>query len=832
MRLSRREAPSGQRATGGPAGASVDAEVQVLDHLEPRVRIPADLLRCIFDLAGIALLVLVALRAQATASGVETDVIQASDHLLKGLLQALAFVAAVALFVLPVALAIRLIVIGQVQRLAEAIGTGVAAAVVAVVANWLVRRHATMSLFRTLTRTGRHSGAVAAACSLHHLPSPACLGHSVPFDPYLAGLSAFLTMIGLSGRPRWRAGFWLAIGFYVITSLATPDSPTTVLSLPITLLIGAVIGSGFRYAFGVTSERPSGLQIAAAISAVDLPVAEIRRTSDIGTGNRRYIATSSTGERRDVTVFDRDQQAADFIYRVYRALRLTAQATRTAPLTVHRAVERLALLNYAVRDAGVHTPRLRALVGVGPEAAVLATDHVQGTTLADLPEPTDEQLRGIWDTVLKLHRRRVTHRALTADRLLLSGPDGTRVTLLEPGHGDVAASDLQLRLDLAQLLAETALQVGPDKAADIAMERVPAVDLADVAPLLQPVVLARSTRNRLRRHKEVLTELRKRLLDTVPEGDVPPVQLERFRLRSVLTLVVGVFAAYILVGEFTKVKFGHVIKSADWRWTILALGLSAVTYVGAAWQLSGFVLEKLHLVRTFLAQLAGSFVTLVTPAAVGGVALNLRYLRKADVPATSAAASIGVSQVLAFALHLLLLVIFAALTGVSQPHSLPLPSWVYITVGALAAIVLVALAFPAARRLAQKRLVPAINQILPRLLDLAQRPAKLAEGIGGALLLTAAYILCLMACVRALGVSLPLASVAVAYLAGSAVGSLVPTPGGIGGVEATLTGLLTAAGMAGGTALSAVLLFRLITFWLPVPVGWAAMSYLQRKDAL
>ena len=81
---------------------------------------------------------------------------------------------------------------------------------------------------------------------------------------------------------------------------------------------------------------------------------------------------------------------------------------------------------------------------------------------------------------------------------------------------------------------------------------------------------------------------------------------------------------------------------------LVALALSAVTYVGAAWSLSGFVLEKLSFVRTFLAQLAGSFVTLVTPAAVGGVALNIRYLNKSKVAPADAASSVGVSQVFAF----------------------------------------------------------------------------------------------------------------------------------------------------------------------------------------
>ena len=73
---------------------------------------------------------------------------------------------------------------------------------------------------------------------------------------------------------------------------------------------------------------------------------------------------------------------------------------------------------------------------------------------------------------------------------------------------------------------------------------------------------------------------------------------------------------------------------------------------------------------------------------------------------------------------------------------------------------------------------------------------------------------------------------AVVYLTGSAIGSLVPTPGGLGAIEAALSAGLTAAGMPGAAAVSAVLLYRLLTFWLPVPIGWLALKYLERRQAL
>jgi len=302
------------------------------------------------------------------------------------------------------------------------------------------------------------------AAVLYHalVTRPSGLGQR-PLDGLLAGLAAYITIIGLSGRPRWRTAFWLAIGFYGLASLGRPHTHTTLFPLAITLLLGSAIGSGFRYAAGSVSERPSAAEIATALSTADTQVVSMRRIWDAGTETRRYAATTRDGSRLDVTVFDRDQQAADAFYRLYRRVRLKTQVSRSAPLTVERAVERRALLTYAVEDAGVETPRLRALIKVGPEAAVLANEHHAGTTLAELPgEPTIAQLSQIWDTVLRLHAHRVAHRALTADRILFTGGGAGAVMLLDPGSGDVAASDLQLRLDLTQLLAELALIVGPD----------------------------------------------------------------------------------------------------------------------------------------------------------------------------------------------------------------------------------------------------------------------------------------------------------------------------------------------------------------------------------
>ncbi len=783
------------------------------DHLESRVRIPADLLRCVIAAVEIGLLAGLALLANATATGVDVDIVGASERVPVALLHLIGLAGNLALPILPVALALRLGLLRQFRRLAEAVATGAITVGVVAIANFLLNLTSMAHLHSAL-----HTTSVAT-------------GHEAALDGYLAGLVAYVTVVGLRGHAHLRPAFLAGLGLYGLATLA--DRNATVLSLLITVLIGSAIGSGLRYALGTISGRPTATIIATALSTAHAPIVAIRRVGNGGSEVRRYAATTDAGRLLDVIVFDRDQQAADAFYRLYRRVRVRNSVSRSAPLTLEGAVERQALLIYATSDAGVRTPGLHAVTRVGPEAAAIATDHLDGVTLAELGErTTDDQLSSVWDTVLALHRHRVTHRALTADRIMFT--EG-QVVLLDPSSGDVAASDLQARIDLAQLIAQTALIVGTDRAADLAIEKIRKEDLPSLVPLLQPVALYRSTRSDLRGKKALLAALRKRLIDAGPEGEVvQPVQLERIRPRTLITLLAGVFAAYLLATQLADVSFSKLLAQANLGWTFVALALSAATYLGATWALSGFVLERLSTVRTFLVQVASSFVILVTPAAVGHVALNVRYLRRAKVNATDAAASVGATQAMSFLVYAVLVLVSVAITGQSHAANALKPhEWEYIAFAVVVGIVLIVIAVPAGRRQVFSRVGSIAGQVVPRLLDVAQRRGKLIEGIGGSFLLTIAYILCLAASVRAMGVSnVPLASIAVVFLSGNAVGSIVPIPGGIGAIETAMTLGLTAAGLPGGTAIAAVLLYRTVTFWLPALAGWAALHYLQRRGVL
>ena len=62
--------------------------------------------------------------------------------------------------------------------------------------------------------------------------------------------------------------------------------------------------------------------------------------------------------------------------------------------------------------------------------------------------------------------------------------------------------------------------------------------------------------------------------------------------------------------------------------------------------------------------------------------------------------------------------------------------------------------------------------------------------------------------------------------------SAAPTPGGVGAVEAALIGGLAAFGLPAAVGVPAVLLYRVITCWVPVLIGWPVMRWMTQKQMI
>ena len=265
----------------------------------------------------------------------------------------------------------------------------------------------------------------------------------------------------------------------------------------------------------------------------------------------------------------------------------------------------------------------------------------------------------------------------------------------------------------------------------------------------------------------------------------------------------------------------------------MALVAAMLSYVAAALMLMGFVPERLPLGRTVLVQFAGSFVKLVAPAAVSGVAINTRYLQKRGIPPGQAVASVGASQLIGLAFHIALLLLFAYVTGSNAATSFTPSRTLVITLLAAAVLIVVIMGVPPLRRLIIARLRSLFSGVIPRLLDVLQSPRKIIAGLHRH---PAADDLLrgLPRRLRPAPSAAPSASPPSPSSSSRAtrIGSAAPTPGGLGAVEGALSLGLTLSGLPDEVATSAVLLFRLLTFWLPVLPGWASFTYLQRHEAL
>jgi hypothetical protein len=89
--------------------------------------------------------------------------------------------------------------------------------------------------------------------------------------------------------------------------------------------------------------------------------------------------------------------------------------------------------------------------------------------------------------------------------------------------------------------------------------------------------------------------------------------------------------------------------------------------------------------------------------------------------------------------------------------------------------------------------------------------------------------LALVACLRAVGADPSPSLVLLAYVAASILGMIPLTPGGLGFVEAGLTGMLALAGVGAAAAAVATLAYRLISFWLPIPAGGVAYAVFRHR---
>lgn len=304
----------------------------------------------------------------------------------------------------------------------------------------------------------------------------------------------------------------------------------------------------------------------------------------------------------------------------------------------------------------------------------------------------------------------------------------------------------------------------------------------------------------------------------------------RINWKIVLIIVAAFFAIHILLPQIDELeKSLDALAHANWGWLALGIVFSVGTYAAAATAQMGAVKRQLAFGRTMLVQVAASFIGIFAPASLGGMGLNVKYLTKSGISNTDAAAGVGLDTFAGFLMHVSLLVIVLPFAGTSSEfHHIHFPAGWIVLVAVVAALIVAGVVFWSPTR--RRKLLKPVRDAGRSMGEALRDPKRAGMLFGGSIGLTLCNILALAVSLQAVGAHGSFLVVAAVYLGGSAVASAAPTPGGMGAVEAALTAGLTAFGFAAAPAAAGVLLFRLLTFWIPMLAGWPAYQVAARRD--
>ncbi|HEY7015098.1 MAG TPA: lysylphosphatidylglycerol synthase domain-containing protein [Streptosporangiaceae bacterium] len=652
-----------------------------------------------------------------------------------------------------------------------------------------------------------------------------------PGPPLIAGAAAVTVAASPWMSRAWRRAAWFALLVVVAARLITG----TVLPMELVLAVatGVTVGAAVLVVFGVPDRRMGSGEIAETLRSAGVPVASIRPADVETKGSRPFAGVAADGRRLFIKALGSDQRDADLLYRAYRATRLRNVGDVRPAASLFQAVEHQALVGVMAERAGVRVPSVDRVVRAGDDTALLVMEWADGSSLEQYPaeQVSDDLLAQLWAEVGKLHRAGIAHRSLRAANVMVSSAGQAQI--VDFSFSELAATQRQMDLDLAELLASLATLVGEDRAVSSAVQVLGPQGVAPSVPLLQPLALSAATRRAIAHHDGLLA--RTRAAAATASGQETPelARLRRVRPRTLLAIAALTGAFYLILPQLAQVQSSwRAIQSAHWAWLLVVIAFSALTYVAGAISLLGSVPIRLPFWATVLTQGASSFINRVSPANVGGMALNVRYLQKSGVEPSAGVAAVGVNALAGVVVHVVLLVIFFtwAGRGLAKAFKLPSSSKLLVILAVVAAVIGIIMATRQGRRFAARKLLPGVRSSLASLGQVARNPVKLALLFGGSALVTLAYVGGLAAAVEAFGAGAGLAELGAVYLGASIIAAASPTPGGLGAIEAALVAGLTGVGISPGPAVSAVLAYRLATYWLPVLPGWLSWRLLQRLD--
>ncbi len=306
--------------------------------------------------------------------------------------------------------------------------------------------------------------------------------------------------------------------------------------------------------------------------------------------------------------------------------------------------------------------------------------------------------------------------------------------------------------------------------------------------------------------------------------------------RAIIELVglFGLITFLIFQRDILQVSFETIIEvEALWFLLLIACWWLILPLTALSYRLITPKPRRLKLIKTMLAHLAGAGPGRVIPGGIGGLSINSMHLKKTGLSIEQAIGVVLTNNIIGIAVNFAL--VFAAVFMRPETRDIIFSnvSSSQLVVALIAVSGLIVLVQWLMHARSTRREVQKTSREWRMLLfRLIRKPANLLGVVLLAFLITGLHALMLDFSAFALLVDLSYADALIAFSFGMAIGGILPTPGGIGGVEAGITAALLVLGYDAAAAASIAVLFRVATYWQPLIPGTLSYLYLREKKLL
>ena len=652
---------------------------------------------------------------------------------------------------------------------------------------------------------------------------------------FYAAMASFLTVSGprrIRSCTKWG---WNVL--YAVAVLMVVLSWNSLAGVIASYAIGRVIGMLIRFAIGTQNNGAWGSQIAQSLRSIGIDTSLLTRRvapyvdsgvlkatldDDLAENSRIYDVVDYDGKQYTVSVLDNQVHAAGYLNQVWQWLRLTGVAMH------HHYAMILGLSN-----AGLETPRVYGVADYG-ESSILVFHRNRMPLECNQNTMSDHDMEAFMEYLTTAHHHGFTHRRITPETL--SRMENGHPVIAGWHNGDYGSSAPNFALDKVQLLVLLATLNDNDRAIACARRTWGDEQLIDLAPFIQKAAIPASTRALPGWDKHVLTDLRTRISALAPQDvadSMEKVTLSRFSLRSFIAIALLVVAVYVVFTQIQPAEMIKAVRDANLVMALVCVALGFVAWLGSAITLGVFMdSDKRNTIGLYCSQMASGFTAVSMPAGVGPAFVNLQFLRKSGYRSTAATAVMSAVWAVQGGTTIVLLLTIGLFTGRNTLSGMIPTNTLIMVIAIVALVVSAAMAIPPVRHLVTEKYLPVVKAYARNLVNVLARPKELALGIAGALVLNLATGLGFWAALMAFGYHTNPAETTFIFLLANTLGSAVPTPGGLGAVEAVLSVAFTAVGIPSSIAVSATLVYRIAFYWLRIPVGALAMKWLDMHNLI